>query len=50
MKLPCITAATKYSAQYGLADLDIEEDSVYWFNIAVAKYYEVDSVTGIEQE
>ena len=50
LKLPCITVATKYSAQYGLADLDIEEDSVYSFNIAVAKYYEVDSVTGIEQE
>lgn len=50
LKLPRITAATKYSAQYGLADLDIEENSGYWFNIAVAKYYEVDSVTGIEQE
>ena len=45
--LPKITVATKYSAQYGLADLDSSQQNA-WFNRAVARYYEVDSVLGMD--
>lgn len=45
--LPKITVSTKYSAQYGLADLDSSEKNT-WFNRVVARYYEVDSVLGTD--
>ena len=47
LTLPKIVVSTKYSAQYGLADLDASEKNT-WFNRVVARYYGVDSVLGTE--
>lgn len=47
LTLPKIIVSTKYSAQYGLADLDSSEKNV-WFNRVVARYYGVDSVLGTD--
>lgn len=45
LKLPKTAVSTKYSAQYGLADLDPSQEDA-WFNRVVARYYGVDSVIG----
>lgn len=48
LALPVIVASTKYSAHYGVSDLNIENNHD-WPNVSMAKYYEVESIIGIVQ-
>lgn len=48
LELPVITASTKYSAKWGLSDLDTESKFA-WSNVAMAKYYGVESMIGVIQ-
>lgn len=48
LELPVITVGTKYSAKYELKDLDTSTSDT-WPNNAMAKYYGVESIIGIEE-
>lgn len=48
LELPLISVETKYSAQYGLQDISVG-DNTFWYNKYLAKYYDVSSVIGCSE-
>lgn len=47
LEIPLVYAATKYSAFYGLQDVDTQERYDTWPNPEMSMYYGVDSVLGV---